>query len=144
MLFGYPSYVEVLIITVLMSLSSVLITKFLGDQRAVKNLKAEMKSINDRIKKAQKAGNTKEVSSLSSELMKLSGRQFQLNMKPMMITMVMFLGVFWFVIRAFYSEMVVNSPFNIPFIGSNLGWFYWYLLVAIPTGLLFRKLLAVE
>ena len=144
MLFGFPGFVEVMAITIAMSLASVLITRFLGDQRAVKNLKAEMKTLNDRIKKAQKSGDSKEVSSLSSQLMKLSGKQFQLNMKPMMFTMVMFLGVFWFVIRAYYSEMVVLAPFSIPFIGNDLGWFYWYLIVAIPTGLLFRKLLSVE
>lgn len=144
MLFGFPGYIEVMAITVAMSLASVLITRFLGDQKGVKNLKAEMKKLNERIKKAQKSGDTKEVSRLSSELMKMSGKQFQLNMKPMMITMVMFMGVFWFVIRAYYSELVVLAPFSIPFIGNNLGWFYWYLLVAIPTGLMFRKLLSVE
>jgi uncharacterized membrane protein (DUF106 family) len=144
MLFGYPGYIEVLLITAVMSLASVLISKYMGDQRAVKNLKQEMKSLNERVRKSQKSGDTKEVSRLSSELMKLSGKQFQLNMKPMMITMVLFLGVFWFVIRAFYSEIVVTAPLNIPFVGNSLGWFYWYLLIAIPTGLMFRKLLAVE
>lgn len=143
MLFGFPGFLEVFGISVGMSAISVLITKFAGDQTAVKNLKAEMKTINERIKKAQKAGNTKEMNKHSGDLMKLSGKQFQLNMKPMMISLVFFMALFW-VFGTYYVDMVVASPLNIPFIGSEFGWFYWYLIIVIPTSFMFRKLLSVE
>ena len=143
MVFGFPEYIEVLMISVGLSLLSVLITKFATNQGAVRELKGEMKSINERIKKAQKSGNNKEASELSGQLMKISGRQFQMNMKPMMITMVIFLGVFWF-FGSFYGEMVVPCPINIPFVGSQLGWFHWYFLIVLPGSFLWRKLLSVE
>lgn len=143
MVFGFPGYMEVLIISVMLSLVSVIITKLFSDQSAVRGLKAEMKSLNDRIKKAQKAGNQSEVSRLSSELMKISGKQFQMNMKPMLISMVIFLGVFWF-FGMFYEELVVASPFDIPFIGNELGWFWWYFLIVLPGSFMWRKLLGVE
>ena len=83
MAFGFPGYIEVLLIATGLSLASVLISKYLGNQKGVKNLKAEMKALNANIKKAQKAGDTKEMNRLSGHLMKLSSKQFQLNMKPM-------------------------------------------------------------
>ena len=143
MVFGFPGYIEVMSISLLMSMTSVLISKFGGDQSAVKNLKMEMKKLNDMIKKAQKAGNKGEMSKHSSALMKLSGKQFQLNMKPMMISFVFFIAVFWF-FGSFYTELVIASPINIPFIGNQLGWFHWYLIIVIPMSFFFRKILSVE
>lgn len=143
MVFGFPGFMEIFGISMLMSMGSVLISKFVGDQSAVRNLKADMKKLNERIKKAQKAGNTKEMNKHSGDLMKLSGKQFQLNMKPMMVSMVLFIGMFWF-FGAFYTGLVVQVPFSIPFIGNQLGWFHWYLIIVIPMSFLFRKVLAVE
>jgi uncharacterized membrane protein (DUF106 family) len=143
MAFGFPGYIEVMGISVLMSMGSVLISRFIGDQDAVKNLKREMKSLNDKVKKAQKAGNTAEMNRHSSDLMKLSGKQFQLNMKPMMFSMFMFFIIFGF-FSTYYAELVVPVPFNIPFIGNQLGWFHWYIIIVLPMSFMFRKLLSVE
>ncbi len=143
MAFGLDGYMEVLAISVIMSLATVLVSKFASNQGAIKNLKLEMKTLNARIKKAQKAGDTKEMNSLSSELMKLTPKQMQMSMKPMMISLMLFMAVFWF-FGAHYTELVVKSPLNIPFIGNQLGWFHWYLIIVLPGSFLFRKLLAVE
>lgn len=143
MVFGFPLYIEVLMISIAMSLISVMITKFFGDQNAVKALKADMKALNARVKKAQKAGDTAEMNKRSGELMKLSGKQFQLNMRPMFISMGFFIGVLW-LFGNYYTEMVVASPIDIPFVGSSLGWFHWYFLIVISTSFMFRKLLSVE
>jgi uncharacterized membrane protein (DUF106 family) len=143
MVFGLPGYMEVLAISAVMSLATVLISKLASNQSAIRNLKLEMKSLNERVKKAQKAGDTKEMNRLSSELMKLSGRQFHLNMKPMLLSLAMFMLVLWF-LGAYYTEVVVPSPVSIPFIGNQLGWFHWYLIIVLPGSFLFRKLLAVE
>jgi len=143
MAFGFPGYIEVLLIAMGLSLASVLISKYLGDQKGVKNLKAEMKTLNTSIKKAQKAGDTKEMNRLSGNLMKLSSRQFQLNMKPMLFSMVLFFSMFGF-FGAYYADLAVPSPVSIPFIGSSLGWFHWYLIIVLPGSFLFRKLLSVE
>ncbi len=143
MVFGLPDYIEVLMISVALSMASVMISKLATNQGAIRGMKADMKSLNERIKKAQKGGNQKEVSALSGELMKLSGKQFQMNMKPMMLSMFVFIGVFMF-FGAYYGEMSIFSPIDIPFLGSELGWFHWYFLIVLPGSFMFRKLLSVE
>ena len=143
MVFVLPGYMEVLIISAGLSLGSVLISKFATNQSAIREMKADMKDMNKRIRKAQKDGNQAEVTKLSGELMKISGKQFQMNMKPMFISLFIFLGVFWF-FGMFYGELVVPSPVNIPFIGNQLGWFHWYFLIVLPGSFMWRKLLGVE
>jgi uncharacterized membrane protein (DUF106 family) len=143
MVFGLPGYIEVLLISLAASAISVIISKYLSDQGAIKNLKTEMKALNEKVKKAQKEGNTSEMNRYSSELMKTSGKQFQYTMKPMVVSMVMFIGLLMFLGSA-YVDLVVPSPINIPFVGNQLGWFHWYILIVIPMSFVFRKLLSVE
>lgn len=143
MVLGFPDYIEVLVISLLLSVASVLISKFTTNQSAIRNLKMEMKSLNEKIKKSRNSGDNKEMNRLSSELMKLSSRQMQMNMRPMMVSVLLFMGVFWFFGMA-YSGLVVPSPVNIPFVGNQLGWFHWYFLIILPGSFMFRKLLGVE
>jgi uncharacterized membrane protein (DUF106 family) len=143
MAFGLPGYIEVLLISLALSLGSVLVYRFSTNQEAIRGLKKEMKTLNDRVKKARESGNMGEMNKLSGELMKLSSRQFQMNMKPMMLSLLIFVGVFW-VFGTYYSELIIPSPVSIPFVGNELGWYYWYFLIVLPGSFIFRKLLAVE
>lgn len=43
------------------------------------------------------------------------------------------------------AEIVVaKAPFTMPFVGSNLTWFWLYIFITIPTTLIFRKLLDIQ
>ncbi len=47
--------------------------------------------------------------------------------------------------NAVHFEMfVARMPFALPFIGSYLSWFWWYIFISLPATMLFRKLLGVE
>lgn len=37
-----------------------------------------------------------------------------------------------------------KAPFGIPFMGNHLSWFWVYVLITLPTNILFRKLLGIE
>ena len=46
---------------------------------------------------------------------------------------------------AVHFEMLVASlPFAIPFLGSYLSWFWWYVLLSAPATIVFRKALGAE
>jgi uncharacterized membrane protein (DUF106 family) len=97
MVIGLPGYQEVLIWSLILSLIMVILQKYLTNQNEIRNLKNEMKRYQDRINKATKAGDRQEANKLTSEMMKLSGKQFHQNMKPMMVSMVIFLGAIWLI-----------------------------------------------
>ncbi len=42
-----------------------------------------------------------------------------------------------------FHAIVAKSPLSIPFIGSELSWFWWYLIIIFPGSMIFRKLLDV-
>lgn len=139
---GLPGYAEMLIWSALLSIFMVLLTKLLTDQNMLKGIKAEMKTFNEKIKKAQKAGKMDEANKLTSEMLKLSSRQMQQSMKPMFVSFGVFVVAIWF-FGAYYADLAVSVPVNLPYLGNTLNWFWWYFIVIFATNFLFRKLLDV-
>ncbi|MBN2330639.1 MAG: DUF106 domain-containing protein [Candidatus Aenigmarchaeota archaeon] len=43
-----------------------------------------------------------------------------------------------------FEMLVARLPFELPFLGSYLTWFWWYIFLSIPGTMVFRKLLGVE
>ncbi len=43
-----------------------------------------------------------------------------------------------------FEMFVAEMPFSLPFIGSHLSWFWWYIFISLPMTFIFRKLLGVE
>jgi len=135
--------IEVLIWTLGISFLIALIYRFLTNPDDLRRIRSNMKEVQGKVKKAQKAGNMEEMNALTSEMLKLSQQQFTKNMKPMIASAVIFF-VFLGFIRVQYSNFKIATPFTIPVIGSDMGWFLWYIVITIPATLLFRKLLGAE
>jgi uncharacterized membrane protein (DUF106 family) len=43
-----------------------------------------------------------------------------------------------------FAPIVVMLPFEIPFIGNNLGWLGWYIITSIPLAFVMRKLMKIH
>jgi uncharacterized membrane protein (DUF106 family) len=117
MVIGLPGYQEVLVWSLILSLIMVILQKYLTNQNEIRNLKNEMKRYQERINKATKSGDRKEANKLTSEMMKLSGKQFHQNMKPMMVSMVIFLGAIWMIggiYGGFTAEVQGSSGLFVP------------------------------
>ena len=143
MVFGLPGYQEVLIISLALSLLMVILTKLLTNQDEIKKAKREMKFYQEKIKKAQKAGDNQTVSKLSNDMLKASSKQLRQSMKPMLVSLIIFvIALGW--LAAEYGELVINLPITLPFLGAELNWFWWYLIIVLPTSFIFRKMLGVE
>jgi len=142
MVFGLPAYQEIFILSLGLSLAMTLASKFLANQQDMKKAKKDMEFFRDKASKAQKAGDLKKSNEYMSEMMKASSRQFKLNMKPMMFSfLIVIVAASWFGVT--YATAKIFSPVNIPFIGSELNWFWWYVIIVLPFSTIFRKLLDV-
>lgn len=144
-MFGFTPFEEILIVSVILAFITALIYKVLINQGDMRRLKEEMKFYQDKIKSAQKGSDKEAVSKLSSEMLKLSSRQFRMSMKPLMVSGLMFVLVIGW-IGAQYAEAVIAAPFAIPFVvvDSQLTWFWWYLIIILAANIMFRKLLGVD
>lgn len=143
MVFGLPGYQEVLIISLILSLIMVLLTKFLTNQDEIRKAKREMKFYQDKIKKAQKSEDKEAVSKLSKDMLKASSKQMKQSMKPMFVSLIIFvIALGW--LTGEYGELLINLPITLPVLGNQLNWFWWYLIIVLPTSFIFRKILGVE
>lgn len=142
MVFGLPAYQEIFIMSVGLSLLMTLASKFLVNQQEMKKAKKDMEFYRERASRAQKAGDLKKSNEYMSEMLKASQRQFRHNMKPMMFSfIIVIVAASWF--GTAYADAMILSPVSIPFLGNELNWFWWYLLIVLPFSTVFRKLLDV-
>ena len=212
-----PVY-AVVILSSLLSLIFSLANKVMVNQDKLKHVKAEMKKIQQEIKKARKKNNEKELSKLWEKSMKMNHQQLTMVLKPMVVSMLLIFMVFpWMrftygdvvspvndssflfergdyenefsvkmisgdsvmikdissgksyvpgdivmlderewtvrydppedeedIPKLVFSSMKVKLPISIPFVGDSVGWLGFYILVSIPTTILFRKILGVQ
>jgi len=43
-----------------------------------------------------------------------------------------------------FEMFIAKMPFALPYIGTYLSWFWWYIFISFPATLILRKLLGVE
>ena len=141
-LIGLPVAIEELLASIVITLLITLFYKFLINQNDARQLKASMKEKQAKAKELQKT-NPQEANRVVNEMMALSSKQMKMNMKPMLLTFVLVGITLPYFAQAFPGD-VVSLPVSIPFLGSSLNWFWWYVLVSIPLGYFFRKILGVE
>ena len=128
--------------SVAITLVITIIYKFLANQNEMKQLKISMKEKQAKIKELQKT-NPQEANKMLNEVMALSSKQMRMNMKPMLLTLIVVsIALPWF--GQAFPGAVVKLPFTLPYFENDFGWLAWYIIVSIPLGILFRKLLRVE
>lgn len=136
---GLLPYQEIFLWSILLSLVTTLASIFLANQNEIRKAKKDMEFYRRKSTQAQKSGDIKKMNEYTSEMMKASSKQVKLNMKPMMLSLlVVVLAASWF--ASTYGEVKIASPISIPMLGSELNWFYWYLIVVFPFSMIFRKL----
>ena len=143
MVMGLPLYQELFLITIVLSFIMSVMSRLLTDQNKIRKIKEDMKFYREKAGKAQKSGDLKKANEYTSQMMKASQGQFKENMKPMLLSFVIFIAALgWF--RVEYASLEVLSPISIPFIGASLNWFWWYLIIILPSSMIFRKVLDVQ
>ncbi len=212
--------IEVALISVSMSFLLVVLSKYLTNQKELKNIKQETQEYKKKISEAKAQKDAKAVKEYTDKMFKMTGRQFKESRKSMMVSMVIGLAAIY-IIQAGYSGILFNveqstlsnspvlkgslsdgrqvvfydssslgvdinknsvidqdekykiedavpynggflkfkepkdgkasaeiitakSPFNIPFVGYEMGWFALYIFITLPTTLIFRKIFDVQ
>ena len=134
---------EVFLISLRLSFVLAVLYRVLTKPAEMRRIKEDMKFLKEKVSSAQRAGNTEEAKRYSSDMMKASSQQFKASMKPMFASMIIFFFCLGW-INTTYAEMFVTIPFALPFLGAQLNWFWWYLIITMPATMIFRKGLGVE
>ncbi|MCD6414838.1 MAG: DUF106 domain-containing protein [Candidatus Diapherotrites archaeon] len=151
----YPDAVmAVVAISTGVSLFSVFVHRKLVDRKKMDEIRKRIEEHQKKYLKAQKEGNQKEITRLEREqanVMKLLKKNFMMSMKPVFITMPVFLLLLWWM-RGMYDKLgpMLDLPISIPFlthpvaelgVANGVGWIGLYIVISIATSLTIELIL---
>lgn len=126
----YPK-ISIVVVSLIVSLISTVVTKYTTDQAMLKSIKERQKEIQKEMKEKKYSPTDKKYLELQSEILGLTGKMFKNSFKPILITMIPFLILFYW-LRSFY----------VPLFGGN-SWLWYYILPSILVGSLYRKIFKI-
>ncbi|MCD4740400.1 EMC3/TMCO1 family protein [archaeon] len=145
----YPEAIFAVIgISIGVSLFSAAVHRKLVDRNKMDEIRKRIETHQKEMLTAQKADDKQRLKQLEHqqvEVMGLIKKNFMMSMKPLVITMPVFLVILYFM-RTWYDPLgaLLNLPINIPFITyaveemgitNGMSWFGIYFIFAITTSL---------
>ena len=142
--------------------------KFDRQEREINNeIQAEMKAFQKEIREAQKAGDGKKLVELQSRQQEMMQKQTQMmgnSFKPMIVTLVPILLIFWWMRASVISGLIVTLPPSVYYItltpmwhffghflyGGDatipfaIGWLLWYMICTFAMSQILRKFLGFK
>ncbi|MBU5575296.1 MAG: EMC3/TMCO1 family protein [Candidatus Aenigmatarchaeota archaeon] len=134
-----PPIIAETIIVALIIFIITLLSKYLVNQEKVKQIKAEIKSLQEKIKELQKT-NPSEANKHFYNIIMLNNKLMRLNLKSMVVSLLIFILFFPWLSSVFLENVVII----IPYLNIKFGWLMWYLITSLTFSFLFRKILNVE
>ena len=119
--------VSIIILAFLMTFFMTLVTKFVSDQKKIKELKTTQKDCRINLKKFQLG--SPEYMKVQQEMMACSMEIMKKSFKPMLYSFIPLIIFFWW-IRGIYSEVFSS-------------WLWWYIGAGVFSSIVLRKLLKV-
>jgi len=143
MVFGLSPAVFIVSLSAILSLAVALVYKFATDQVLMRELKKELKSLQQKMRESKE--NPEKVKEINSKLMSTNMKYMKQSMRPMLITMIPFILIYNVLRKMYVGIAVIPLPFEIPIWHTPyLGWFGTYFLASIIFTTVFRKLLKVS
>ena len=131
------SAVEILLISFALAVMSGMATKiFLGEEgRAARQ---KLNDLQKEMKEAQKKGDAKKLQKLQGEMMTSMMDSFRHQFKPMLVTFIPFLLIFWW-LSGNYGR--VGAQPMVEIFGYVIYWFGWYFICIMVFSIPINKLL---
>jgi uncharacterized membrane protein (DUF106 family) len=124
-------------ISIILSIFVTLVYKYMTDQTLMRELKKDLKKYQKQMKEHR--SDATKVSEVSKKSMAVNMKYMHQSMKPMLITMLPFLGIFTW-LRSNFAETIM---YNLPVWPHTLGWLGTYIIFSMVFTTLFRKILGV-
>ena len=157
----------VLIIAFIVSLITTIANKYLVDQEEMNEIQARSKKLTSELREAQKKGDGKKIAELQArqtEMMKDQSAMMSNQCKPMIVTFVPIILIFFWMRTSAISGLVVHLPVTVywitltpvwHFIGSifyggkatipyGIGWLLWYMICTFGMSQILRKYLGFK
>jgi len=130
-----------------MGLISTAANRLLVDVKRVAAVTKEVNAWRKEFDRARKSNDKQLLAKLTKKqqaMMKLQSKVAFDRMKVSFIFIIPFWGV-WIVLSSFFgNEVVAFSPVQIPFVGTDLTFFYWYLICSFTISLPLSRIFGIN
>jgi uncharacterized membrane protein (DUF106 family) len=116
-------------VSFLVTLAMTLVTKFFTDQKRMKEIKDMQKKHQERMKEHR--GNLDRQREIQKEIMELSMEMMRHSFKPLIITLLPIIFIFWWLKGTFAQTAIAGT------------WLWWYIGSSIAFSMILRKALNV-
>jgi len=132
----------IMLISLILSLITTLVYKFLTDQKVMRELREQMKKYQEQIKNAR--DDPQKVLELQNKIMDLNSKYMKQNLKPMLATLIPFIIVFKILNSIYAGVPVIPLPFKMPITGNPfIGWIGTYIIFSMLFTTIFRKIFKI-
>jgi|Deesub1362B_J571_1020462.scaffolds.fasta_scaffold03477_2 uncharacterized membrane protein (DUF106 family) len=137
--YRYPpnSAIFILILTIALSVTISTINRMILDIEKLRRYEEKIRKWRQMYFKAKRTGDKKllvKVERQSKYIQRLQSEVASERFKPMFIYLVPFMLLFWILNSVYKGITVVILPFELPRLGSQLTFFWWYLLCNFAVG----------
>jgi uncharacterized membrane protein (DUF106 family) len=104
---------------------------------------AEIKEWQSAYTKAVRAKDQKQIDKLKKKQQSITGLQTAMSkdqMKPTLLTLVPFAIFYYIFFGVFGPGIVVYTPIALPFLGSKLSFWWWYLISSFSVSALIQRI----
>lgn len=136
--------IAVLFISALITILITVINRLLVNQTLIKSLKKRMEEIRDDLSKAQKSGESEKANKFLNEMLEINNQYMKQMFKALTVSIIVVILFLPWVQFKYNDIPVAKLPMAMPYIGNEMGWFWWYLIVSLSIGWSTRKLLGFD
>lgn len=133
----------ILLISLCISLTSALLNRFLVDMSLVRSYNQEVKSWWNEFNEAKRKNDRKLMAKLNRTKAEIDKAQLKVTKQRLKITAITFVpfALIFFIFSAVYSNTIVAVlPFELPFVGQQLTFYWWYVICSFSTSIPLMKL----
>ncbi|HUK27849.1 MAG TPA: EMC3/TMCO1 family protein [Candidatus Acidoferrales bacterium] len=120
--------------------------KLLVDYDMVKSSMREVQAWQKEMNAARKAKDDQTIAKLTKKQAAMMKQQSRASMEQMKVTAVTFVPflIIWYTLNAVLGPSIIAyAPFPLPFMGTNLKFFYWYLLCSFAMNFPLMRLFGI-
>ncbi|MCD6402885.1 MAG: DUF106 domain-containing protein [Candidatus Aenigmarchaeota archaeon] len=137
-------FMSLFLIALAVSLIIILSYKFFVNLEKLNEAKKKMKQLQKTLIDAQKSNDVERMKKIVEEITEVNKVFMKESIKPMIISLILLVTIFPIISKMYTGKIVARLPFSLPWIGSELSWIGWYIIVSVTITWILRRLLGVD
>ena len=138
-LLALEPHIALLVFSTILTVIIFALNKLLINKKVAKEIKDKLAVVKESLTLAQKEGRKDDISKFMKEYMAINNEHMRLMFKVMIATLAVVIVLFPWASANYSGVTVANLPFSMPFIGANIGWLLWYILISLAGSWVLRK-----